>query len=265
VNIESPKHLPEINTGFLREHDVVLTIKNGHHTLIVAIECRDRSRPVGRPQLEAFAKKCERTGINQGIMVSPCGFIRKAPEIAHELGLRCLSLDQVEELPWLLCDDFHLFKISYGYFELYFIPEHELDKELKDYKIEIDDGKEIALGDIKQNILSFLKDDVLNEVIHKSDKQEKNILKRSLIPTNLTVCDRDTGQKEKIVKLLVIVHYSINLTKIPFTRSIYKEMGSTESLAEIATAKIEFGSLSGQFVIKHKFGEGGEMVFIKEG
>ena len=57
VTVESPKRLRDKSTGRLREHDVVLTLESGHHTMLVAIECRDRSRPVGVPQLEGFAKK----------------------------------------------------------------------------------------------------------------------------------------------------------------------------------------------------------------
>lgn len=49
VFVESPKRLPDKTTGKLREHDVVLTVNSGHHKILVAVECRDRSRPVGVP------------------------------------------------------------------------------------------------------------------------------------------------------------------------------------------------------------------------
>jgi len=44
VCVESPKRLRDKITGKLREHDVVLTINEAHHHVIIAIECRDRSR-----------------------------------------------------------------------------------------------------------------------------------------------------------------------------------------------------------------------------
>ncbi|MCA9501247.1 MAG: hypothetical protein KC588_18800 [Nitrospira sp.] len=65
IKIESPKRFPDKTTGKLREHDVVLTVEHGHHPLIIAIECRDRSRPITVDQVEGFWAKCQHTGINQ--------------------------------------------------------------------------------------------------------------------------------------------------------------------------------------------------------
>jgi hypothetical protein len=54
IKVESPKRLVDKDTGRLREHDVVLTFTEGHHEILCALECRDRSRPVGVPAVEAF-------------------------------------------------------------------------------------------------------------------------------------------------------------------------------------------------------------------
>lgn len=101
VVIESPKYLIDRITNKKREHDVVLTIKQGHHELIVAIECRDRKRPVTVNEIESFWKKCQDTGVAQGIVVSPKGFSDQAKEKADKLAIRCLKLSEVEEFPWL--------------------------------------------------------------------------------------------------------------------------------------------------------------------
>jgi hypothetical protein len=57
VTIESPKKLRDKRTGRLREHDIVLTINESHHEVVVALECRDLSRRIGVPQVEAFRQK----------------------------------------------------------------------------------------------------------------------------------------------------------------------------------------------------------------
>lgn len=57
VKIESPKRLHDRTTGKLREHDVVLTVTQGHHSLLLAIECRDHARPITVNQIEAFYQK----------------------------------------------------------------------------------------------------------------------------------------------------------------------------------------------------------------
>jgi len=60
AKIESPsRQLHDRDTGRRREHDILTVWDHGHHQITTAIECRDRSRPVGVPDVEAFASKCE--------------------------------------------------------------------------------------------------------------------------------------------------------------------------------------------------------------
>jgi predicted helicase len=100
TKVESPKRLIDKDTRRLREHDVVLTFVEGHHQLLLALECRDRSRPVGVPDVEAFHSKCERTGIDRGIIVSSKGFAKTAIVKANSYNIGCLSLDEVERFDW---------------------------------------------------------------------------------------------------------------------------------------------------------------------
>jgi hypothetical protein len=102
VKVESPKRLRDKNTGKLREHDVVLTFLQGHHEVLTALECRDRSRPVGVPAIEGFKTKCEVTGVHRGIIVSATGFTGTAIETAQRYNIGCLSLDEVEAFDWCL-------------------------------------------------------------------------------------------------------------------------------------------------------------------
>src|ERR1051326_1310574 len=100
VKVESPKRLIDKDTGRLREHDMVLTFLEGPHELCVALECRDRSRPVGVPEVEAFWAKCQRTGISHGIIVSSKGFTKSAISKANTQNIGCLLLDEVESFDW---------------------------------------------------------------------------------------------------------------------------------------------------------------------
>src|SRR4051794_29899547 len=74
VDIATPCYLPDKDTGARREHDVVITRRHGHHLIRTALECKDTGRTVGVPQVEAFAKKCEKTGIHHPVIVSSSGF-----------------------------------------------------------------------------------------------------------------------------------------------------------------------------------------------
>ena len=66
------------------------------------MECRDRKVAVGVPDVEAFAKKCERCGINGGIFVSPTGFAGTALVYARTVNVRCLSLSEHDDPTWFL-------------------------------------------------------------------------------------------------------------------------------------------------------------------
>jgi hypothetical protein len=102
VRVDSPKYLPDKDTGRPREHDVLLTFTLDHHRVLLAIECRDRSRATGVPEVEAFSKKCERTGVNKGVIVSARGFRKSALKKAAQMEIACLTLEQVSGFDWCL-------------------------------------------------------------------------------------------------------------------------------------------------------------------
>jgi hypothetical protein len=101
VTVTSPLRLPDKDTGKLREHDVVITRRTHHGTSLTALECRDHVRKVGVPQVEAFAKKCEKTGIHHGILVSASGFTQTACTKAKALNLTCMTLAEAERFAWI--------------------------------------------------------------------------------------------------------------------------------------------------------------------
>lgn len=100
ILVELPKKLPDKDTGRLREHDVVLTFSFNHHSMVMALECRDRSRPIGVPAIEAFRKKCDRTGVHRAIMVSATGFTNTALKKAAAEEIGCLGLEEADRFNW---------------------------------------------------------------------------------------------------------------------------------------------------------------------
>lgn len=100
VTIESPKYLPDKITGELREHDIVLTYDFPLQQLVVAIECRDRSRKITVGQVEEFYTKCRDTGVDKGIIVASGGFAGTARAKAAHYGIDCLTLTQVARIDW---------------------------------------------------------------------------------------------------------------------------------------------------------------------
>jgi len=101
VRVDAPLRLPDADTGRLREHDVVITRETHHGKTLTAIECRDHARKVGVPQIEGFAKKCERTGIHRGILVASNGFTQTASRKAAALNLTCMELAEAQAFAWI--------------------------------------------------------------------------------------------------------------------------------------------------------------------
>lgn len=100
----SSRRLLDRDTGKPREHDVLITWDHGHHRIVTAIECRDRSRPVGVPDVEAFADKCAATGVNTGVIVSAAGFRSTARTKAAVRSITCMDLEEIEGFDWLAAE-----------------------------------------------------------------------------------------------------------------------------------------------------------------
>jgi len=145
VTVHSPMRLPDRTTGKLREHDVVLELKEGHHSVLIAIECRDRSRPIGVPQVEGFGAKCQDTGINQGVIVSTTGFYNTARTKADHIGIRCLDIEEVESFDWLLAPGIHS------------ITRQLLSNDWTFYPVEdgVVERKEFEVIDLEGNVLTM--------------------------------------------------------------------------------------------------------------
>jgi hypothetical protein len=101
VTVDSSLRLRDKDTGRLREHDVVIIRRTHHGPNLTAIECRDQGRKVGVPQIEAFAKKCEKTGIHHGIVVAANGFTSTARTKAKALNVTCMELAEAESFEWI--------------------------------------------------------------------------------------------------------------------------------------------------------------------
>jgi hypothetical protein len=92
--------LRDRRTGKKREHDVLVKIQSGNHELLIALECRDRSRYTDVPQIDYFKTKCDATGIENRVMVATAGFSQSAIAAAQVEGIGCWKLDSVSTPDW---------------------------------------------------------------------------------------------------------------------------------------------------------------------
>jgi len=101
VKVTSPGFLVDRVTGELREHDVLIELRTAHRTLVIAIECRDRSRKIGINDIESFAAKCRDTRVDRGIAVSSKGFTKPALKKGVHENITCQTLSRANSFDWL--------------------------------------------------------------------------------------------------------------------------------------------------------------------
>ncbi|GAM99780.1 hypothetical protein U91I_03435 [alpha proteobacterium U9-1i] len=101
VEVHSPYHLRDRDTGELREHDVVIIRTTHHDRHLTAVECRDRSRKVTVNEVEGFANKCQHTGVHHGVIVAAKGFTKSARAKAAAQNISCVELAAAERFSWM--------------------------------------------------------------------------------------------------------------------------------------------------------------------
>jgi len=261
VLVESPKRILDKTTGRLREHDMVLTVTSGHHKIIVAVECRDRSLPVGVLQIEGFAKKCSETLIDKGVIVSSRGFTSTAVLKSKALGISCLSLEEVETLPWMSKDfTFKQYNTSYKHFDFTVIPEEDFPHKPKVFDLFNEHGEVVSIDDLCNIIGNAIKE----------NKEERNLPPEigektenvSVIVPKLRIIDRESGIERCVKYVNTVVHKEATAVEVPFVMQEYKDPTLESAIAELIVANVDFGFSKGKLVINHKIETGGEIVFI---
>src|SRR5688572_16049589 len=69
--------------GHWRQFDVVIRVKAAGHEILGVIECKDLQRPIGTPELNAFADKARNVRANLTLLASKRGFTKQALELAR--------------------------------------------------------------------------------------------------------------------------------------------------------------------------------------
>lgn len=244
VTITSPRRLRDAITGKLREHDVIVEIVDGHHINRIAFECRDRSIPVGSPDVEAFAKKCEHTRINRGILVSSSGFRPTATEKAEFLGIECYG---IEEMPQMITAKFVMLCQSLDSRTTYIKKTAWIITELANRTADLC-GLISGAGDAI--VLDSLTPYVQNEV---------DIITRDFLPGNhkfniTFICedvwlnDNELEEKVPVHQMIAQVEVEIRHESVQFRHFKYSDKIKGSDLANVSIAKTPVGEHALNFV-----------------
>jgi hypothetical protein len=251
VLVESPKRLRDRDTRRLREHDVVLTITRVHHKIVVAVECKDRSRKVGVSEVEAFAKKCERTGVHAGLMVSSLGFTLPALLKAENYNINCLTLTEASQVNW--CDpggiELRWREIS----DITAIAYPERGDLVAPIRLYWNSGEEIGPTERRQ-------------LVHQSfqgvemEEPSDDLRTRTFAdPTPGMFLVDARGQRQGCRLLRLKVTYTVKSALIPFEFHEYTDLSADEKISEAAIARLVAGDFRGNLVLTKSEAEGGEI------
>lgn len=258
VIVHSPMRLPDRTTGKLREHDVVLELKEGHHSLLIAIECRDRSRPIGVPQVEAFWAKCQDTGISQGVIVSTTGFYNTSRTKADHLGIRCLDIEEVENFEWLLAPGIyatttHLLSNDWAFF-----PVEDGVIGRNEFEVIDSDGNVATMAALTANAQKQLTK-ILPDIREPVEEAE---IKVKFPGKGLLLRSTTTGNTVPVKFAIAKLRYTVKHEIVPFRLVQYQAKDSDEHITDAAYADMKFGEKEARLMIVYKDGEGGKVVLI---
>lgn len=102
--VASPDHIPDKDTGELREVDASIRYKIGTSSVLITIECRDRSKIPDVRWIEQLAEKKRSIGSSITVAVSSSGFSKPAIKKASMLGIEIRTLAKMSAedfIQWL--------------------------------------------------------------------------------------------------------------------------------------------------------------------
>jgi hypothetical protein len=259
AKIESPGYLEDIHTGERREHDVLMRASEGIHEVVVAIECRDRSRPFGVPDLEAFRQKCLDTRVSKAVVVSSSGFQETAREKARALGVACIDLTQAESFDWLALSVLPVFSQRLLHIELEMHVDTEGLEAINNDQVSLRSaGEEVTLDQVRERIRKYV---IANA--HAINEAGNYKMPFSLNSNGLDVVVKETGETFPVRQFNGAAYFSVERHESQFELIRYGDSKDTASSVEFAVAPVTLGELKGKIVIAMG-SDGGEVLFLKD-
>lgn len=242
ATIKSPNRLKDRTCGRLREHDVTVVFNNGHHEHITAIECKDRSRPIGLPQVEAFSQKCRDTGVHLGMMVSSKGFCRSALEKARHLGIECLSLDEVDSFDWIAPGKMKSYNRRIERVDCKLILDAECEAGIDNLIVKNPEGTELS----KKNLLENVHAQVAAQMVSLDAGTHR--LPIRLITDGFTVENHLTKMVYPLRRIDVVASIVVECVEVPFMNVVYRKDGVVQPIGRASIATFDLPDSTAELV-----------------
>jgi len=238
ATVESPKFVRDQDTGQRREFDILISVKSGAHLMTTAIECKDQKRPVGVPQIESFANKCERNHVGHRVVVSSSGFHPTARIKAQALAISCMEVREAEHFDWLAISAFWEHRRRFDPIEVKcgFGPG---DFPVGKFKLFDESLGELSLQHFLNAIQSALPPD-------DDPQTDAGPLQRQVAFSNRMHAIDETEVRRAVLEATALVTYWIETKPVPF--QLHSYVGDGVDYA-IASADLEVGGVKGKIVM----------------
>ena len=260
MTADSPGWLTDKTTGRPREHDVVLTVNSGHHKLIIAIECRDRSRKIGVNDVESFVQKCEDTNVDHGVMVSPKGYWKTALIKAKSYRIRCLSLEPAAEFNWLGTNEHTESTVVIKHIHVHVDVPSGQARVLQQPIFLAPTGQEVSLKQLQQLAHQKAFERIIDREKPAVDKS--GVIRVELNCDGVSVRDGADGAVLPLTNGHALVQYEIEEKAQPLSLCSYVDAHSGDLITQAAHSDITIHGISGKLMMVNRNAEGGTMAFV---
>lgn len=258
--VETRKKLRDKTNGKLREHDVLVRVKHAHHDVLIALECRDRSRKITVEQIEGFKAKCDHTGVDCGGIVSPKGFTAGALEKARFLGIRCLTLTDEASFRWLLMPG--ILCLSEKVLRTNFKFNIDVPPEGKPVNASVLDanGTEITTANLAPSVRERF-----SELSRERELRGCGAIVMRFSGSDLRIRDNESGEIFDVKSIDVRIEYAISARLAPFELASYSSVTDSTKITDVARAEVELPHGKGELMIVYNDNTGGQIVLVGKG
>lgn len=212
--VTSPDRIADKVTGELREVDVSIKMDVGSSEILIAVECRERSRKQDVQWIEQIAEKQRSIGANKMIAVTSKGISEQAMKKAQFYGISVRKLENITNdsiFRWLEVDFRHYVHINYGFVtDSPSTKVFERSKPIEKLTVFDVNGKEVRADDVIYNNWDYLIKNNKVPLHNRSGKKIQEYKLASYVPKGQYFFESVDGLFEWIG---IIYHFSLEVTK----------------------------------------------------
>jgi len=270
--------LKDIDTGRFRQIDITIRLSDGPTQFLGIVEVRDRSRPIGVRYVEEIFGKKRSVRADAAFLVSKSGFTKTAITKAKQLAIRALSYEDAQSADWsnwLQCRTFSVLTRKYDK-PVVTLFEHgkknkaieispncltEIEKD-KTAKIILDENGNplLSLPELINKIVNIFGERPFKNIPEDGTRIKTPLLYNGKFEPRIYLKAKD-GRIRQIGNVRIEVELYLECKEYPIMLTRYKEAGSINSIAELATTDVNILGKKYRFeILVPKAGE-----FVPEG